>query len=108
MSARHIETVTRGPQATNGSPGRSSHCIFVDSIESFYNTAMETNKQWMTVTFKVLQKFVHSKTDFSYFSEKIRLVITCVLSAKMTIHMNCQTLFCLKKKCFSVVCCNCD
>ena len=32
------------------------------------------------------------------FSEKIKLGISCELSAKQTIHMKCQTLFRLKKK----------
>ena len=33
-----------------------------------------------------------------YFSEKLRLDISCELSARQTIHMKCQFLFSLKKK----------
>ena len=38
-----------------------------------------------------------------YSSEKIRLVISCELSARQTIHMKCQALFSLKKKYFKVL-----
>ena len=51
----------------------------------------------MNLTLKALSKMV-ADNIIIFFSDKIRLDISCELSTELTIHMQCQALFSLKKK----------
>ena len=61
------------------------------------------------LTLKSQSKIVADILKKNYFSDKIKLGISCESSALQMIHMLCQVLFSLKKNNrINDVCCSCD